>query len=295
MIVRIFALLFLLMSFSSNAFALFTDEYSDNRPVFKDDYRDWSLYFIVSPGAMVYNQLGSLSTIDPGNDKFITALGAHAKDSQNASYSTYFNFGIGYKVTDSIIRHELDFSYFNISGNTVDGLDTEAATVTSGATSTSISYLNYGGQYSKSLQTNMKMYKLMYRLYLNFDDAFKIGDSNCDLFAAGGVGLALINGDVLSKSYYTLDSANAPTATLTTSDSGVSLLKTSTLSVSYDASIGMIYNINSYLAAQVAIKYSATTRPLFDSNFSSITASNSSSMNMISFVGLELGMILKAM
>ncbi len=292
-----------------NANALFVrSTANDNRPVFVDE-QDYSLYFNVGGGVMMAPFFSNIVTMNlsdsDSSNSLQQMLGKTATNNLQGKYAPYFNIAIGYKSFESIVRHEIEFSYLETSSSVIGNLTGTTANALNGGANnatTSVNYMDYNGRAIKSIGTYARYLQLMYKPYLHFDDLFDIFGQKFDFFVNGGVGFAVVEGGVSVGSEYTRNAQGALTTTLKTNDidnytdgsKNTLVSMRSSFAIALEAGAGVVYNINSVIAMQAKAKYQFISKPVFGTDFSNAKSTSDTNAHLLHFFGLEISILLKA-
>lgn len=308
----ILILLFYICINNNNLYALFQSDIPlGARPVFKNDSNDLRIYFTGSVGFMMYNRMGNLNTFNysDNSNRFqqsFQSMGQHLSSISNI----YYSIGIGFNSIDSNFRHELEFSIFDITSKSLNANTGNSFTDISKTpnVTTAGNYVNYNDTAVASIGSFTKQIKIMYNLYYNFPQLISINDNvNMDVFFGGGFGVALLNSGIYTGSYYEqnkiTESAQTITFNNTLTNNNISTYSNgnsaalvpsfNAIGLSYELAVGTTVDVCSFIAGQIKFKYAVTTRPLVNFKLQSIS-SDGMSVNVIQFVGFELGLLLKA-
>ena len=215
---KLFFIVLLLLN-CNNAFAMFNENLTQNRPLSKIKKSTDMVYVGVSGGASA-----------------LTFTQAGFKDLTNAGYPI-IGLTLGYKEKQSYFRHELNFVF-------IDQKNVK-------------NHIAFNNQ-TIDLDYSFRRYYLVYNFYLNIPEVLKIGNTTVDFFIGPGIGVSFNKMNIKTKAtngvedQALIDSQNHINSYNENS-------KAFQPAFAYEISAGMTFQLSEAFAGQIKTRYSVHT------------------------------------
>ncbi len=303
LIVCVFFLTFLTNPFKV-ADAFFTENYKKNilYGAFKKQ-KTADVYFHMQAGFVLKMWGPNLSTSLMANNNtlntYVDAIGENKiNQSLSPKYTYSIDVAIGLATHGSRFRHEIGFTWYSLATDVLQ-LDGYSSTING----TEYSFAPLNGQYISKLGAYSDVYKIMYKLNVDFRDVFSLLKTKWDVYFGIGAGMAIIEGgsyvgekieatqtEETATTTYSVVSRNVST----TNASKYSLNKELSFGVGYAVELGMIANLSQSFAASVAFSFEGVSRPLLTNRFKTIDGFSGAYKHLDYHIGLKVGILMKA-
>ena len=305
-----FGIFYCLIAQNSNA--LFTREYQKNLSIgaYKQTYNS-DIYLLAEFGYTMYSWTPTFGTAMLGHqqyDPFSILISNQFATKTKGKNNYIVKVGAGFHTEKSNFRHELYFKWYSILSKPI-GIDgaTVSITDTNTATTNDYSYQNLNGVNVVSAGVYGNVYKIMYGLNYDFQNAFKLLKLKWDIYVGASIGIAIIksglyaNSQIIQTSQPTNDNTIAYVSTYQNNNvNGIdkaekySFVNQKTFGIAYGASIGTICNLSQSFAFTMAVNFDATTRPLLTTKFKKISSNQYSKTHLEYNISISMGLLMKA-
>ena len=297
---------------SIKANALFTREYQKNLSIgaYKQTYNS-DIYLLAEAGYTAYSWSSTLGTAILGYEQY-DAVGTVLPNQigiQLKGKNNYFvRVGLGFHTEKSNFRHELYFKWYSILSKPI-GFEGYSIGITDATTGNTTTY-NYCNLYGRNIVNGgmyASIYKIMYGLNYDFQNAFKLLKLKWDIYIGVGFGIAIINSGIYANSQINSTSNQLADGTInytyTYQNNNVkdvdkaeknSVLHQKSIGIAYSASIGTICNLSQSFAFTMAVNFDATTRPLLTTKFKKISSNQYSKTHLEYNISISMGLLMKA-
>ena len=292
--VFVFVILHFLM-FQSESNAFFTEDYKKKMLYGAFKRRsNADIYLGVRAGFLVKtwtpNVITTISSNSDAMNEYLTQIpnSVYRKTSDNYTYSV--GVDIGLHTEGSNFRHEINFEWYGISSDKI-GVDGNIMNING----TEYSYQNISGTSLSKIGIYADIYRIGYRINYDFEHAFKMMNTDWDVFVGLGVGMAIVNGGTYVGGEITTDNQYEENdVNFSTDASKYRLIKAFAFAIAYNCNIGVLANISQSFAATVGMSFGATSRPLFTTKFRYIDKQNGMQSHLEYHIAFEIGILLKA-